>query len=155
MRRLASLAASGWKLLGLVLLGIVILATAAGILARLAGSNGFSWSFEVLAFAFLWLSVIGVILAEVRGENVAFDLIDTRLPSRAALRLAIGRHLVLALFGLAIARSGWAMLGRTAFAPSPVLRMPMWIPQSSVLLLGLGLACAQGYLILRRLGKAK
>ncbi len=154
MRALAGLAAGGWKLFGLALLALVLFATAAGVFARLIGSNGFSWSFEVLAFAFIWLSVVGVILAETRGENVAFDLIDSRLPPRAARALAIARHLVLALFGLAIVQSAWAMLGRTAFAPSPVLRAPMWVAQGAVLALGAGLICAQGWLIARKLRRA-
>lgn len=149
MRKLVTFASTLWDSCGLIALAAVIIATACGVLARLIGSNSFSWSFEVLGFAFIWLSVLGVVMAEAKGENVSFDLIDKWLSPKAAYRLAIVRHVILGVFGLAVARSSWAMLGRTAFTPSPVMRIPMWVPQVSVAVLGLGLCTVEIVLIIK------
>jgi TRAP-type C4-dicarboxylate transport system permease small subunit len=118
-----------------LMLGTTGLATA----TRYLLAHGFEWSYEAAAFAFLWVTFLGGLLAELRHENVAFDAIDARRRPAGRRRLAILRTVLLLVLGAALAVSGAMALQRAGHTPSPVLRWPMGVVVVVVPMLGVGL----------------
>lgn len=115
----------------LVLLGATIL----GVAGRYFHINSVTWSFELLAIMFVWVTAIGTVLAEIAGENVSVD--GTRRDRGTFFR--IYHELVLLLVAAAMVRSGWAMLARTGYMPTPVMRLPSFTMQGIILVMGLAL----------------
>ncbi|WP_407310123.1 TRAP transporter small permease [Pseudomonas sp. nanlin1] len=109
---------------GVVMFLITFLATLAGVFSRYFNLHGFEWSFEIATLAFIWVTFIGTVLAELRDENVRFQGLVNMLPTPAR-RVLDG----VACLGLLIV-SGWllysgsAVLARSGWTPSPVLRWP-------------------------------
>lgn len=126
-------------LLGGIAFAAMLACTALGTVVRYLLAGGFEWSFEAAAFSFIWVSFLGVLLADLRGDNMALDSIVAALPRRAQQGLAVLRSLLLLLLGLVLLRSGIAMVAQTGATPSPVLRWPMAVTGLAVPLLGAGL----------------
>lgn len=126
-------------LIGILAFAILLGSTALGVVVRYLIAHGFEWSYEVAGFAFIWVSVFGVLLAEARGENVAFDSIDRLLSPAWRRRTAVLRAVLLCLLGLALLGSGLAMLMQSGLTPSLVLRWPKAVVVLAMPLLGLGL----------------
>lgn len=110
--------------------------TLLGVLARYLEVGGVEWSFEVAGIAFIWVTFLGLVNAELRGENVAFEALKQAAPPR--LRSAFEAVAVLALLamGLAFLVSGWAVWRRSWLVPTSVLRMPTGVVVATVLILG-------------------
>lgn len=125
---------------GVVAVFLVIIATGLGVIGRYFEFNNLTWSFELTAMSFIWVTALGTLLAEVEKENVALDMIDYRVGRRGALVLSVVRAAVLLAIGAYLLRSGIAQLERTAFSPTPVMRAPLWMVHSSIPVLGGGLA---------------
>src|SRR5690606_13100130 len=68
---------------------VTLLTTLGGLTSRYFGLRGLEWTFELTAISFLWTSFFGVLLAEIRRENVAFTLLADRLKGTAATALAL------------------------------------------------------------------
>ncbi|MFO1058674.1 MAG: TRAP transporter small permease subunit [Dongiaceae bacterium] len=125
--------------LGGIAFAAMLGATALGTIVRYLLAGGFEWSFEAAAFSFIWVSFLGVLLADLRGDNMSFDSIVAALPGGAQRGLALLRTLLLLLLGAVLLRSGLAMVAQTGATPSPVLRWPMAVTGLAVPLLGAGL----------------
>lgn len=121
--------------IGVAVVVVLIAATGLGAVGRYLQLSGITWSFELVGMTFLWTTAIGAVLAEIAGENVSLDGVarDT-----GGIR-GVLHALVLLAVAAALMWSGWAMLARTAFMPTPVMRAPAWIVQSSIPMMGLGL----------------
>lgn len=126
-------------LLGGVAFALMLASTALGTLVRYLLAGGFEWSFEAAAFSFIWVSFLGVLLAELRGDNMALDSLVAALPQGGRGVLALLRSLLLLLLGAVLLRSGVAMVAQIGATPSPVLRWPMAVTGLAVPLLGAGL----------------
>lgn len=125
--------------LGGIAFAAMLAATALGTVVRYLLAGGFEWSFEAAAFSFIWVSFLGVLLADLRGDNMALDSIVAALPAGVQRGLALLRTLLLLLLGAVLLRSGLAMVAQTGSTPSPVLRWPMAVTGLAVPLLGAGL----------------
>ena len=96
--------------LGVAFFAAMFVATMLGVVSRYLGVTGFEWSFEVAGMTFVWVTFLGVVVAELRGENVAFEALrDMALPSRRRI-LDLAASLSLLAIGLALLLSGIAML---------------------------------------------
>lgn len=126
-------------LVGILAFAVLLGSTALGVVVRYLIAHGFEWSYEVAGFAFIWVSVLGVLLAEARGENVAFDSFDRLLSSAWRQRTAMLRAVLVCLLGVALLGSGIAMLFQSGLTPSLVLRWPKAVVILAMPLLGLGL----------------
>lgn len=125
---------------GSVAFTILFVSTLLSVVARLFALRHFEWTFEVAGIAFVWVTFLGIVVGEIRGENVSFDPVkDSFRPSiRRAIDGAIA--VCVTLLGLVLLWSGWAVWQRFAFVPTPVLRLPQGITIASVLVLGTALA---------------
>lgn len=95
-----------------------------GVVARYFHLPGFEWTFEIAALSFVWVTFIGCVLAELRGENVRFVGALLLLPPAGQRALQVFGCLVLLGVSLWLLTSGWAVLERSGRVPTPVLRWP-------------------------------
>jgi len=101
-----------------------LLTTLGGLTVRHFGIRGFEWTFELAAISFLWTSFFGVLVAEIRRENVAFTIFADMLQGWKRTALAFATGVLIFILALALLDSGFAFLQRSGFAPTPVLRLP-------------------------------
>jgi TRAP-type C4-dicarboxylate transport system permease small subunit len=133
---------------GMAALATIVVATGLGVVGRYLHLGGVTWSFELVAMAFLWITAIGTILAEVVGENVSVD--GTSVDRGAFFR--VYHALVLLAVSAALVWSGWAMLRRTGFMPTPVMRAPTWTMQGVIVVMGIALGVIALLRIVRKPG---
>ncbi|MFT4149159.1 MAG: TRAP transporter small permease subunit [Paracoccaceae bacterium] len=135
MERTGNLAVWLLTLGGVISVVAVVAATGLGVIARYLHVSGVTWSFELVGIVFLWVTAFGTVLSEVRHENVSIDGV-VATPGRVK---GAYHAIVLLIVAGVMVWSGWAMLGRTAFTPTPVMRAPSWIMQAMVPVMGAGL----------------
>lgn len=125
---------------GAIAFVIMFISTLLSVIARFFGLSHFEWTFEVAAIAFIWVTFLGIVVGEIRGENVSFDPIKDSF--RPSIRHGIdgGIALCVLILGVVLVCSGLAVWQRFAFVPTPVLRLPQGITIASILVLGLALS---------------
>ena len=149
-------AGRGWlkrifEFVGVLAFIVMFVSTLLGVIARYFRLGGFEWSFEVAGIAFIWITFIGVINAEVRGENVAFEAFKQSAPPRLRAIFDAIANLALLVMGIAFVVSGWAVWQRNWKVPTSVLRMPTGVITATILILGVSAICIAVYrLVIRR-----
>ncbi|WP_283193332.1 TRAP transporter small permease subunit [Rhizobium sp. AN80A] len=126
------------ELLGVVSFVVMFFSTLLGVIARYFEFGGVEWSFEVAGIAFIWITFIGLLNAELRGENVAFEALNHAAPAGLKRVLDLISVLALVTMGAAFLISGLAVWQRSAMVPTAVLRMPTGVITATVLVLGIG-----------------
>ena len=141
--------------LGVVFFGLMFVAIILGVISRYFGATGFEWSFEVAGLTFVWVTFLGVVVAELRGDNVAFAALrDAARPSRRRL-LDLAEALCLVAIGVALLASGVAMLRQSALVPTPVLRWPGGLMSGSVAVCGAALCIVAARRFRRRAARSE
>lgn len=135
MSRLADRATLILTGIGVAFVAVIVVATGLGAIGRHFQLGGITWSFELVGMAFLWITAIGTVVAEITGENVSLDGMH-HTPGRAKATL---QAVILLLVASAMIWSGNAMLARTGLMPTPVMRAPSWVVQAVVPVMGAGL----------------
>lgn len=143
MRHLHVTAARLWAVASLVALAVVILGTGIGTLSRVIGTNRFTWSYELVGIAFVWVTALGAVMAERAGENVSIELLNDRLSPRGRLWLGLLRRTLVSVIAIVLLYSTWAMLQRSAFTPTPVMRLPNWVQHIAIGVMAAGLVLVQ------------
>lgn len=130
------LATRAFELIGVVAFIIMFGSTLLGVIARYFEFGGVEWSFEVAGIAFIWITFIGLINAEIRGDNVAFEALKQSAPPR--LKAVFDGVAVLALLGMGITFliSGIAVWRHSWMVPTSVLRLPTGVIIATVIILG-------------------
>ncbi len=136
LRWIGNLAAFIAALAFLVTLGATLL----GVFARHMALSGMEWTFEAAAIAFLWTSFFGVLLAEVRRENVALTLISNRLKGGVALVVSLAVAVATLWLTISLFNSALAFAGRSGGSPTPVMRLPRLIQIMPVIVFAGGAA---------------
>lgn len=135
------------SVIGVCVVAALVLVTGLGAVGRYLHLTGVTWSFELVGMLFVWTTAIGAVLAEIAGENVSIDGNSVSSGRSAALRFC--HNVILLLVATAFVWSGIAMLGRTAFVPTPVMRAPSWTVHSAIVVIGIGLGVVAVVRILR------
>lgn len=138
MKHLASSAVLVMTIVGVIVVVALILFTGLGAVGRYLGVSGITWSFEMVGVLFLWTTAIGAVLSEVAGENVCID--GNTATSGRNQWFRVYHNLILLSVAAAFLWSGTAMLARTGFVPTPVMRLPSWAVQSMIVFMGAALA---------------
>jgi TRAP-type transport system small permease protein len=123
--------------LGLLALLVMVTSTLLAVLARYFQVTGLEWSYEVAGLAFIWVSFMGVVVAEADGENAAFDVLKLAAPRRTCVALDDVAALALGGFGVVLLVSSVAMLQRSALVPTPLLRLPGVVMSGAAPVLGI------------------
>lgn len=124
--------------LGVLAVAALIGATGLGAVGRHLRLSGVTWSFEVVGILFVWVIAIGAVLSEIAGENVSID--GNTHESGRGPRMRLYHAGVLLVVAGALLWSGRALLARTAFNPTPVLRAPSWIVHGAIVFMAAALA---------------
>ena len=132
----------GWLMTTIAVSAFLAMTTTTllGVAARYLGLRGLEWTFEISGILFLWTTFAGVVVAELRRENVAFIVLIQGL-GRKGLRIVglIGAILTLWL-AFETVRSGIAFAGRSGMNPTPLLRLPRMVQIAPLLLFAAGIA---------------
>ena len=123
---------------GVVVCAAMVATTALGAIGRYLGMTGVTWTFEIVGMLFLWVTAIGAVLSEIAGENVSID--GNIHESGRGPRMRLYHAIVLLVVAGAFLWSGQALLARTAFNPTPLLRAPTWVVHSTIVFMGVALA---------------
>jgi len=118
---------------GVIMFIITLISTLAGVFSRYFNLHGFEWSFEVATMSFIWVTFIGAVIAEIRHENVRFQGLVSLLPAPIRKGLDGVANVGLLIISSWLLYSAWAMLGRSGWTPSPVLRWPAGLTISALL----------------------
>ncbi|WP_245493142.1 MULTISPECIES: TRAP transporter small permease subunit [unclassified Mesorhizobium] len=135
MERTGRFLALALSVVGVGVISLLIVATGLGAIGRYLHLNGVTWSFELVGMLFLWTTAIGAVLAEIAGENVSID--GNSITSSRGAFFRVYHNLILLIVAAAMVWSGSAMLGRTGFVPTPVMRAPSWTVHSTIVFMGL------------------
>ncbi|WP_275791386.1 TRAP transporter small permease [Pararhizobium gei] len=138
MKHLGSSAVLVMTIVGVLVVVALVFSTGLGAVGRYLGLSGITWSFEMVSILFLWTTAIGAVLSEVAGENVSID--GNTSTSGRSRWFRIYHNFILLSVAAAFLWSGTAMLGRTGFVPTPVMRVPSWAVQSIIVFMGATLA---------------
>jgi len=109
---------------GVVMFLVTLCSTLLGIIARYFGWTGLEWTFEMAEISFIWVTFLGAVLAEIRGENVRFTSLVTRCSLSVQRWLWLFSALVLLTISGWLLISGVKILQTSAWVPTPVLRLP-------------------------------
>lgn len=144
----------GWLTTGIAVSAFVgmTITTLLGVAARYLGLRGVEWTFEVTGILFLWTSFFGVIVAELRRENVAFTFLVDKLDSRWGRILAFICSLLTLWLAIELTRSGIGFAARSGMAPTPLLRLPRLVQILPFIAFAGGIALITFLRILQGLG---
>jgi tripartite ATP-independent transporter DctM subunit len=136
----------------LVLIEIVVLFT--GVVARYAFHQPIVWTDELASILFLWLSMLGAVLALRRGEHMRMTALVARLaPPRRALIEALAIAASLA-FLLLVMHPAWEYASEEAAIVTPALEISnAW--RAAAIPIGMALMIFVALLNLARLGRAR
>lgn len=138
MRRLGHSLTLALTVLGVLACVALIGTTGLGALGRYLRLSGVTWTFEVVGILFVWVIAIGTVLSEIAGENVSIDG-NTHESGRGPWMRLYHAAVLLVVAG-SFLWSGHALLLRTAFKPTPVLRAPSWVVHGTIVFMGAALA---------------
>ncbi len=125
-----------FEFVGVIAFVVMFGSTLLGVIARFFEFGGVEWSFEVAGIAFIWITFIGLINAEMRGENVAFEALNHASPPRLKAIFDTVAILALLAMGIAFLVSGIAVWQRSWMVPTSVLRLPTGVITVTVIILG-------------------
>lgn len=148
--------ALGWTvetvaaMLVLVEIGVLF----SGVVARYVFHQPIIWSDEFASILFLWLSMLGAVVALRRGEHMRMTaMVDSLSPRGGALMETIAIAASLAFLGL-IAHPAWEYASEEAFIVTPALEISnVW--RAAAIPVGVALMIVVALLRLVRIGKAR
>jgi TRAP-type C4-dicarboxylate transport system permease small subunit len=120
--------------LGILVMGLVL---AYEVVCRYFFDSPTIWAQETSVYIFMWTMLAGSAYTLMKGKHVRIDLLFERLSQRMQCRLDILTSLIGVAFSAVVSWQAWEMmLSSLKFAKvsATLLRVPMWIPQCSLLL---------------------
>ena len=136
--------------LGVLAMGLILTYE---VFCRFLFSAPTIWVQETSIYLYMWTMLAAASYTLQIGKHINVDLVITYLPTRAKMLLEIATSAVGAVFCAIVAVQAYEMIAATVqfgkVSATP-LRVPMWIPQSA-LLIGFGLLTFQfAFIILDR-----
>lgn len=120
------------ELASILTLAILFVTILLGAVSRYLALGRFEWSFEVAGMSFVWLTFLGTVLAELNGDNAAFNPLDHRLAPKSRRTLVRVRAAGLLIVALFFGASAVAMVAQGGMTPSPILRWPQAVQTISM-----------------------
>jgi tripartite ATP-independent transporter DctM subunit len=85
-----------------LLVAVEIVVLLSGVISRYVFDSPLTWSDELASILFLWLAMLGAVVALRRGEHMRLTTLAQRLPPRSRAWVALGAEMVVAAFLLMI-----------------------------------------------------
>ena len=95
----------------------------AGVLARYVFQAPLVWSDELASILFLWLAMLGSVIALQRGEHMRLTAVVARLSPTGQARAAALASAAVAAFLLMVVPAGWDYAAEQWFIQTPALNM--------------------------------
>src|SRR6202163_4954755 len=125
----------------LVIVEIAILS--AGVFTRYVLGNPLVWSDELATIVFLWLAMLGAVVAYRRGEHIALSVLVRRSPPRMRAILEAISSVVTAIFVIELVPATLKFFKQQQIDLTPALQLPRSFEVLAVLIaLGLILVLA-------------
>ena len=106
----------------LVVVEIAILS--AGVFTRYVLGNPLVWSDELATIVFLWLAMLGAVVAYRRGEHIALSVLVRRSPPRTRAILEAISSVVTAIFVIELIPATWKFFKQEQIDLTPALNIP-------------------------------
>jgi TRAP-type C4-dicarboxylate transport system permease small subunit len=120
--------------LGILVMGLIL---SYEVVCRYFFDSPTIWAQETAGYIFMWTMLAGSAYTLMKGKHVRIDLLIERLSRRAQCRLDVLTSLVGIAFSGVVSWQAWEMmLASLKFGKvsATLLRVPVWIPQCSLLL---------------------
>ncbi|MDR1874284.1 MAG: TRAP transporter small permease [Synergistaceae bacterium] len=120
--------------LGLLAMGLVLFYE---VVCRYFFDSPTIWAQETSVYIFMWTMLAGSAYTLMQGKHVRIDLIFERLSRRAQCLLDVLTSSVGVAFSAVVAWQAWDMMAASfkfGKVSATLLRVPVWIPQCSLLL---------------------
>lgn len=115
-----------------IIVGLMITIITAQVILRYGFNSGFTWAEEVTIFLMAWMTFLGSAIALKRSGHINVDVVVDRLPHPLQfIVLIIGKLLVLT-FAIVFLYYGYNFVASSTNFYSNALRIPLWIPRSSI-----------------------
>src|ERR1700710_515526 len=85
-----------------ILVGLEIVILLAGVISRYVFNAPLTWSDELASILFLWLAMLGAVVALRRGEHMRLTPLVQKMPEATRAWVTLGAELVVAAFLLQI-----------------------------------------------------
>ena len=151
MNRLARLGIRLIEGLLIGLLGLMVVLVFGNVVLRYGFNSGLVFSEEVSRFIFMWLTLLGALVALHDGAHLGMGSVVERLPlqGRRACRL-LSDAIMLGCCGL-LGHGTWKQVSLAMSDRSPVTGVPMGLVFSALLLCAVGMALVLAHSLWRQL----
>lgn len=121
---------SVFKVVLAAMLSVLVFTVGANVVGRFVFNSSLAWADELSRFVFIWVIFLGAALAYFRDEHISVNILEEKLPEKAAYALNLVRDL---LVMTVIVVFLWGSLGSLAsFADSSaILGVPMRLVNGS------------------------
>ena len=127
-----------WVLIGLLALMVVLVF--GNVVLRYGFNSGIVFSEELSRFVFMWLTLLGALLAMVEGGHLGMDSVVARLPVAGRRVARFTSDLLMLACCVLLAHGTWKQVVLGMDDRSPVLGIPMGLVFSGLLVCGCGIA---------------
>ena len=110
--------------LAALLLVVEVGILAANVFTRYVLKNPLTWGDELATVLFLWLAMMGAVIAYRRGEHIRLSALVRRASPRTAEILGVISSVVVALFSLELMPASWKFLQMEQIDLTPALGIP-------------------------------
>ncbi|MDR1874536.1 MAG: TRAP transporter small permease subunit [Synergistaceae bacterium] len=120
--------------LGILAMGLIL---AYEVVCRYFFEAPTIWAQETAGYLFMWTMLAGSAYTLMQGKHVRIDLIFEHLPRKVQCKVDVLTSLVGVAFCAMVSWQAWEMVSaslRFGKVSATLLRVPMWIPQCSLLL---------------------
>lgn len=114
-----------------LMLSLVVLVFAQ-VMVRYLTYQPLAWSEEAARYAFIWLCLLGAVVAAQRGQHFVVDYAQRALPTKIYRITATLTQLLAAGFYALLATAGFRILSVVNLQQSPSLEIPMSIPYLAI-----------------------
>ncbi len=132
MRKLVEVVNRTAEVLTLGLLAAVVIIVFLQIVFRSIFLQPLSWSEELARYLFVWLIFMGASTIVRVGGHPGMDIVVRGLPFPIRRLVDMAMHLLFCLTLIAIAITGFMLVGANMAQPSPAMEMPMGIPYAAI-----------------------
>jgi C4-dicarboxylate transporter, DctQ subunit len=120
--------------LGVLVMGLIL---AYEVVARYFFHAPTIWAQETATYLYMWTMLAAASYTLQEGKHVHVDLVTERLPARARHLAGIATSLIGTVFCAIVSIQAYQMIAATvrfAKVSATPLRVPLWIPQSALLI---------------------
>ena len=121
-----------------ILVAVEIVLLSAGVIARYLFHSPITWNDELASILFLWLSMLGAVIATRRGAHMQMTSVITHASSRVRARLDILAAVACMALAAVLLHAGWDYAADEAMVTTPALGISSaW--RAAAIPVGLGL----------------